>query len=256
MRLQALLLPAVVVVISGLSAMGVMSKPHSDPNEPTVDIKPVVKVIDGDTLEINGETVRLAFIDAPELGQSCDQGGHLATCGREAAYSLRKLIGLANRVPVCEAVAGSEASTCWLGSTDLAEAMLASGAVMALDNAPIHYKAVEQRARSVPIGIWKGEFVNPAKWRAGERLQAENEASQGAKMETELPWRVAGVQILPEPISHGDPCLIKAVDTPTDGRQYFSPLDPGYDQIDVADAKARTFCSDDEARSAGWHHAR
>ncbi len=256
MRFQTLLMPAVVVAISGMSAMGVMSKPHSDPIDATVDVKPIVKVIDGDTLEVNGETVRLAYIDAPELGQSCDQGGHLVTCGREAAYSLRKLIGLANTIPTCEVIAGSGTSMCWLGSTDLAEVMLASGAVMALEDAPIHYKAVEKRARSVPIGIWKGEFVSPAMWRTGERLQAENEAAQGAKMETELPWRVAGVQILPEPISHGDPCLIKAVESPSAGRQYFSPLDPGYDAYDVADAKTRTFCSDDEARSAGWRHAR
>lgn len=255
MRFQNMLIPTAIVVVSGLFGVGVMSKPHIDPIVSSVEAQPIVTVIDGDTLEINGDTIRLAYIDAPELGQSCDEDGHLVTCGREAAFSLRKLIMLANSAPTCEAVAGRDASMCWLGSTDVAEAMLASGAVTALPDAPVHYKSVERRARGIPIGIWKSKFVSPASWRTGNRLQTETEAVQAATMITELPWRIAGVQILPEPISHGNPCVIKAVESPTAGRRYFSPLDPGYEAIDVADAKTRMFCSDDEARSAGWHHA-
>ncbi|MBE0531846.1 MAG: thermonuclease family protein, partial [Rhodospirillales bacterium] len=77
-----------------------------------------------------------------------------------------------------------------------------------------------------------------------------------AQAPTELPWRVAGVQILPEPISHGDPCVIKAVASAAGGRHYFGPLDAAYAGIDVEAAHGRTFCSVDEARDAGWRHGR
>jgi endonuclease YncB( thermonuclease family) len=44
-----------------------------------------VRVIDGDTVEIDGRLVQLYGIDAPELGQLCDRDGELWECGREAA---------------------------------------------------------------------------------------------------------------------------------------------------------------------------
>jgi endonuclease YncB( thermonuclease family) len=217
---------------------------------------PAVAVVDGDTLELDGEIIRLANIDAPEIGQPCDDNGRLTTCGRDAAFALRKLASFDNRVPACEKVAGTETFTCRVGTTDLAEALLAAGYVTALADAPLHYRLAEARAREVPLGIWKGRFVTPAEWRAGRRLPAERAVALAAQAPTELPWRVAGVQILPEPISHGDPCVIKGVATAAAGRLYFSPLDAAYAGIDVEAAHGRTFCSVDEARGAGWRHGR
>ncbi len=53
------------------------------------------RVIDGDTIEIEGEKIRLKGIDAPEMGQPCHSGGD---CGERAAMALENIIAFhANR---------------------------------------------------------------------------------------------------------------------------------------------------------------
>jgi endonuclease YncB( thermonuclease family) len=52
-----------------------------------------VSVIDGDTLEMHGQRIRLFGIDAPESGQRCSQAdGRQWRCGREAAFALDGLV--------------------------------------------------------------------------------------------------------------------------------------------------------------------
>ena len=52
------------------------------------------KIIDGDSLEVAGERIRLFGIDAPEARQQCrDTTGQDYACGRDAARVLTALIG-------------------------------------------------------------------------------------------------------------------------------------------------------------------
>ena len=53
------------------------------------DVKSIeVKVIDGDTIHLNGEKIRFTGIDTPELKQTCNKDNKIIPCGIEA----RKLL--------------------------------------------------------------------------------------------------------------------------------------------------------------------
>ena len=60
-----------------------------------------ILVIDGDTLEVAGRIIQLAGIDAPEIGQVCVHGDQDWHCGLRAAYALHKFIELAADPVVC-----------------------------------------------------------------------------------------------------------------------------------------------------------
>ena len=50
------------------------------------------KVIDGDTIHINKNKIRLHAIDAPETNQTCDKNSEIWKCGLESTKFLKKLI--------------------------------------------------------------------------------------------------------------------------------------------------------------------
>ena len=51
------------------------------------------RVVDGDTLEVAGQKVRLFGVDAPELDQSCERGGRVWACGQAAREALAEIVG-------------------------------------------------------------------------------------------------------------------------------------------------------------------
>lgn len=191
-----------------------------------------VSVIDGDTLQVDGEIVQLYGIDAPELGQVCYVDGSPQSCGVEAALALRKLITLAQPSFHCSpwqddssraAAPGTTVQVCEAGDRDVGPMLLHGGYSVALPGSFPDYAEAEQEAREAGLGLWHSEFVLPWAWRQGERLPGEPAA-----------------------------CNIKA--TTSEGeRIYYVPTDPAYDRtaIDPAEGDA-WFCSDEAARLAGW----
>ena len=51
------------------------------------------KVIDGDTIHINKNKIRLHAIDAPETNQTCNKNSKVWNCGVESTKFLKELIG-------------------------------------------------------------------------------------------------------------------------------------------------------------------
>lgn len=90
----------------------------------------VASVIDGDTLEIHGQRVRLFGIDAPESGQPCETAqGERWRCGRDAAIALADLIG---RAPIqCDPQDidryGRVVAVCYQGNLDIGAEMVRAG---------------------------------------------------------------------------------------------------------------------------------
>lgn len=135
-------------------------------------------VIDGDTLDIRGERIRLSGVDAPESGQNCaDADGKLWRCGSAAANALDRFISSA---PVSCTVVDTDrydraVSTCTVGSKDIQDWLARNGYALAYRQYSKAYVAAESSAKAEKAGIWAGEFVNPADWRKGYRLPGEPE---------------------------------------------------------------------------------
>ena len=64
------------------------------------DVTGVASVIDGDTIEVHGQRIRLHGIDAPESRQLCRLDGKPWQCGKDAANALADKI--ARRPVRCE----------------------------------------------------------------------------------------------------------------------------------------------------------
>ena len=139
------------------------------------------EVLDAETLRVNGELYRLAGIDAPEAGQHCVLNGRLYPCGEIAKAGLMDLVAGAS--VTCRALAGSAAAGsgadgavpahCFSDGYDLSEGMAYTGWAMADPLDGEAYRALEADAAEAGRGLWRGSFVKPWDWRAGERLPEE-----------------------------------------------------------------------------------
>ncbi len=64
------------------------------------DVTGTASVIDGDTIEVHGQRIRLHGIDTPEHQQLCRRDGEPWQCGKDAAKALADKI--ARRPVTCE----------------------------------------------------------------------------------------------------------------------------------------------------------
>jgi endonuclease YncB( thermonuclease family) len=177
-RLLPLALPLLAVCLGGGSALAI------SPNSPsaTSHLVPIrdngpagrVVVVDGDSIEVNGQPVRLWGIDAAELSQTCTLDGRPWACGRDAAQVLaRKLAG---RVVACETRTrdqyGRIVALCRADREDISAWLVEQGWALAFRRFSLDYVAHEDRARAARRGIWAGSFQPPWEWRADGRRRA------------------------------------------------------------------------------------
>lgn len=142
--------------------------PSADGGLPSL-VAPAVdqRAVDGDTLIIAGERLRLAAIDAPELKQSCgDAAGRAWPCGRWAKERLSALLtGPAECRGDSRDRYGRRVVRCSVGGIDLGAAMVVQGAARAYLRYGDEYAPHEARARSEGRGIWSGSFTDPERVR-------------------------------------------------------------------------------------------
>ena len=184
---------------------------------------------DGDTLRIGSERIRLHGIDAPESKQSCRAGGKTWACGEAATRALRERI--AGRPVACEERDrdryGRIVAVCRVAGADVNAWMVEQGWAVAYRKYSMDYVSQEVAAKAARRGLWRGEFVQPSRWRRGERLEAA--AVSGA----------------------GD-CSIKGNISRKGTRIYHVPGGAFYARTRIDTAKGeRWFCTESYAQAAG-----
>ena len=193
--------------------------------------------IDGDSLRLAGEEIRLHGIDAPEAAQRCrDAEGRAYACGREASGALARLVAAGRTT--CKGSGrdryGRLLAVCESGGSELNEAMVESGWALAFRRYADAYVPAEARARAARRGLWAGRFIEPWDWRDGRRLANAARARPGKSAS----------------------CRIKG-NISESGRIYHVPGSPHYDRTRIDPARGeRWFCSVEDARRAGWRAPR
>lgn len=140
-------------------------------NEPVV-----LRVVDGDTLEVGRDRIRIAGIDAPELEQRCiNEYGFPYYCGWEAKKALSNVI--AGRKVECFTLSrdyyGRRIATCNVAGLDLGEYMVRSGHAVAYTRYTTRYISHELDAKTARRGIWRGKFTDPELFRrSGDAFDA------------------------------------------------------------------------------------
>ena len=137
-------------------------------------------MIDGDCLELEGVSVLLHGVDAPEAAQSCRQGGQTWRCGLVAtARLIEATLGWDLR---CEEQGrdrnGRVVAVCRVGDLNLNAWLVSQGWALAERQASPDYAAEQAGAVTAGSGIWGSDFVPPWNWRQGERL-ARNTSESG-----------------------------------------------------------------------------
>lgn len=199
-----------------------------------------VQVIDGDTLQIDGQTIQLYGIDAPELGQYCERGGDVWACGLEAALFLQKTVTFEGPPMQCSPWGEEPAprtggqlvvGVCQIGPKQVGLTMVRNGYAVALPESFPDYKEAEDQAREAKLGMWQSDFVPPWEWRDGRGPEVRSSD-----------WVRS--------------CNIKGALGPSDEPVYYVPTDEEYESVVIDPVRGeQMFCSDEEARAAGWTRA-
>lgn len=190
-----------------------------------------IVVIDGDTFDIGGERVRIYGIDAPEKAQTCTRpGGAVWNCGRWVEEAVRaRYTGKGAR---CEALDRDRhdriVAQCSVDGQDLGAALVSAGFATAFRRYSSDYIDVEKEAMVAGRGIFGSEMTAPQSFRNA----------------------VSPAQSAPQD------CVIKG-NISSGGRIFHMPGQEHYDRTRINTARGEHwFCSEAEARAAGWRKAR
>ena len=215
-------------LVGALAVVGLLLSP-TDKTLARADLVGAARIIDGDTIEIAGERVRLEGIDAPETAQTCGRGGRRQwQCGRTAARVLTKLVS--GQSVTCNSRGadkyGRMVGVCFVGDLDINAEMVRRGQAWAYVKYSSRYVNEEAEARAQRIGIWQGESEPAWEFRKKRWQGAEQTAPRG--------------------------CAIKG-NVSKRGQIYHMPWSPWYRKVRIDTAKGeRWFCSEAEALAAGW----
>lgn len=155
----------IVLVAASIVAASYL-KPPAD-TAPSDVIAGPAQAIDGGTLIVAGQTLRLDDIDAPPAALMCRDGAYQYRCGDEARRALVTAIG--NGPVECVHAhperGGQLAARCRNETgLDIAAIQVESGWAVNNLRRSSRYVAEELRARNNANGLWRNDFAHPELW--------------------------------------------------------------------------------------------
>ena len=197
-----------------------------------------LRVVDADTIILDGEKIRLSGIDAPETSQLClNAQGENYFCGEKATQELIQLINSTETKSVECKYNGSDKygrliGNCWVDGIYINAWLVKNGWAMAYRRYNNEFVEEEIEAKKKKVGIWKGTFVEPWDWRKGARLSSE---------ELTIP----------------EDCSIKGNISSIGEKIYHVPGGHFYSRTKINETKGeKWFCSEKEALSFGWRRSK
>ena len=122
-----------------------------------------LKIVDGDTIVLNGEKIRFSGIDTPELKQTCMNGDQKVFCGKLAKMLLVKKIG--NKTPECiregKDVYKRTLAECFINGESLSAFLVRSGYAFAYRKYSDKFIKDEEFAKENKLGMWSMKFQYP-----------------------------------------------------------------------------------------------
>lgn len=159
-----------------------MARPADKPIRQTLSGR--ATVLDGDTIVVAGQKIRIHGIDAPEMDQTFSWRGRQLVCGTMSFAALEALIaGVRVR---CEVVTrdryGRLVAKCYSpNGIDIGRRLVTSGWAVAYRRYSRDYVTAEWAARRARRGMWRGTFDKPWVWRAA--MARIGESRNGVRFE-------------------------------------------------------------------------
>jgi len=199
------------------------------------EVTGLARVIDGDTIDVGSTRVRLHGIDAPEQDQTCDHPtrGEWA-CGAAVTRALG--VWLNGKQVRCSRTDtgryGRMVAICWRDGADIGGTLVAQGHAFAFKRYSDRYVREERAALAAGRGLWTSVVMSPSDHRAAGRAPGPS-----------------------SPAPSG--CAIKG-NVSSDGKRiYHVPGQAFYDRTRIRTENGeRWFCTEAQARMAGWRKAR
>jgi endonuclease YncB( thermonuclease family) len=126
-----------------------------------------IKIIDGDTIHLNGEKIRFSGIDTPELKQTCKKNTEIVYCGILAKKLLIKKIGKnkVNCVSEGKDKYNRTLAECFVKDLSLSSFLVRNGYAFAYRKYSKKFIVDEDYARLNKTGLWLMDFEYPWDYR-------------------------------------------------------------------------------------------
>ena len=122
-----------------------------------------IRVVDGDTIHLNGEKIRFSGIDTPELKQTCVKNNVIYPCGVTAKEVLIQKID--NNIVKCISEGKDQykrtLAECFVNKESLSSYLVRSGYAFAYRSYSKKFIIDENFAKNKQAGMWSMEFEYP-----------------------------------------------------------------------------------------------